>query len=107
MEPDGERRLRLLGGPGLLPGRQASHRLSRARIRVLHALAERLAPYGFDGDYLFTEWDRRMLAEDTLQRRERDQETVEAWYIAQGRDRASEVEGAKEKLLAKLEARSK
>jgi hypothetical protein len=46
-----------------------------------------------------------MLAEDTPERRERDQETVEAWYRAQGRDRTNEVEGAREKLLAKLEAR--
>ena len=48
-----------------------------------------------------------MLAEDTPERRERDRETVEAWYGAQGRDRAAEVEGAREKLLAKLETRSK
>jgi len=61
----------------------------------------------FDGDYLFAEANRRMLAEDTQERRERDRETVEAWYRAQGRDRAMEVEGAREKLLAKLEARSK
>jgi hypothetical protein len=46
-----------------------------------------------------------MLAEDTPERRERDRETVEAWYRAHGVDRAAEVEGAKEKLLAKLEAR--
>ena len=25
----------------------------RERVRSLHALAVRLAPYGFDGDYLF------------------------------------------------------
>jgi hypothetical protein len=30
---------------------------------------------------------------------------VEAWYKAQGRNRAMETEGAKETLLAKLEAR--
>jgi hypothetical protein len=80
---------------------------SRERLRALDALTERLAPYGFDGDYLFTEGDRLMLAEDTREKRERDRETVEAWYRAQGVDRASEVEGAREKLLAKLEARSK
>jgi len=79
---------------------------SRERARALQALAERLAPDGFDGDYLSTEGDRRMLAEDTPERRERDRETVEAWYRAQGIDRAAEVEGAKEKLLAKLEARA-
>src|SRR5215210_8665970 len=77
---------------------------NRERTRALHALAVRLAPYGFDGDHLFVEGDRRMLAEDTPRSQERDQETVEAWYRAQGKDRAEEVEGAKEKLLAKLEA---
>jgi hypothetical protein len=50
--------------------------------------------------------DRQMLAEDTPERREGDRETVEAWYTAQGIDRASEVEGAKERLLARLGARS-
>jgi hypothetical protein len=79
---------------------------SREGVRSLHALAQRLAPYGFDGDYLFTEGDRLMLAEDTAERRQRDREIVEAWYRAQGKDRAAEVEGAKEKLLAKLAARA-
>jgi hypothetical protein len=78
---------------------------NRERLRSLYALAERLEKYGFDGDYLFGEANRRMLAEDTQERRRRDRETVEAWYRAQGRDRATETEGAKEKLLAKLEAR--
>jgi len=73
----------------------------------MHTLAERLEKYGFDGDYLFVEANRRMLAEDTPERQGRDRETVEAWYRSKGRDRASEAEGAKEKLLAKLEARSK
>jgi hypothetical protein len=80
---------------------------NRQQVRALHALVERLAPHGFDGDYLFVEANRRMLAEDTPGRRERDREIVEAWYRAQGTDRASEVEGARERLLAKLEARSK
>jgi hypothetical protein len=80
---------------------------NRERARALHALALRLAPYGFDGDYLFTEGDRLMLAEDTPERRERDRETIEAWYRAQGRDRVAEAEGAKEKLLAKIGARCK
>jgi hypothetical protein len=77
---------------------------NRQQVRALNALAERLKKYGFDGDYLFTEENRRMLAEeDTPERREGDRETVEAWYRAQGRDRAAEVEGAREKLLAKLQ----
>ena len=42
---------------------------------------------------------------DTPEQQERDREIVEAWYRAQGVDRAAEVEGAKEKLLAKLETR--
>jgi hypothetical protein len=46
-----------------------------------------------------------MLAEDTQEQRAKDRETVEAWYRAQGRDRVAEVEGAKEKLLARLDAR--
>jgi hypothetical protein len=78
---------------------------NRESVRAMHALAKRLEKYGFEGDYLFVEANRRMLAEDTPGRRERDRETVEAWYRAQGRDRAAEVEGAREKLLAKLEAR--
>jgi hypothetical protein len=80
---------------------------NREEVRALYALAERLRPHGFDGDYLFVEANRRMLAEDTPDRRGRDREIVEAWYKAQGRDRAAKVEGAREKLLAKLKARSK
>jgi hypothetical protein len=75
---------------------------NRERVRALHALAERLEQYGFDGDYLFVETDRQLLAEDTPERREGDRNTVEAWYMVQGRDRAAEVEGAREKLLAIL-----
>jgi hypothetical protein len=78
---------------------------NRERIRSLHALAERLEKYGFDSDHLFVEANQRMLAEDSPELRERDQEIVEAWYTAQGRDRTAEVEGAREKLLARLEAR--
>lgn len=94
---------RLIGQPSVNEYLDASN---RERVRALHALTERLVKYGFDGDYLFVEANRRMLAEDTREWRERDRETVEAWYRAQGRDRAVEVEGAREKLLAKLEARS-
>ena len=80
---------------------------NREEVRALHTLAERLEKYGFDGDYLFTEANRRMLAEDTPEQQERDKETVEAWHKAHGVDRAAEVEGANERLLARLEARSK
>jgi hypothetical protein len=38
---------------------------SRERVRALRALAEVLAPHGFDGSYLFTNKTLRMLAEDT------------------------------------------
>jgi hypothetical protein len=79
---------------------------NRERVRALYALAGRLEKYGYDGEYLFTEENRRMLAEDTQKRREKDREIVEAWHRAQGRDRTIEVEGAKERLLAKLAARS-
>src|SRR5215211_5089395 len=79
---------------------------SRERVRALHVLVERLAPHGFDGGHLFTEHSLRMLAEDTPESRERDREIIEAWYRAQGKDRAAAVEGSKEKLLAKLEARA-
>jgi hypothetical protein len=78
---------------------------NREGVRALHALAERLEKYGFDSEYLFTEENRRMLAEDTTGWRGKDKEIVETWYRAQGTDRASEVEGAREKLLARLEAR--
>jgi hypothetical protein len=80
---------------------------NREGVRALHALTERLKKYGFDGDYLFAEVDRLMLAEDTSERRDRDLEIVEGWHTARGRDQAMEVEGAKERLLAKLEPRSK
>jgi hypothetical protein len=79
---------------------------NRERVRALHALAERLEKYGFDGSYLSTDYSLRVLAEDTPEWGERDREVIEAWYRAQGRDRAVEVEGAREKLLARLEARS-
>jgi hypothetical protein len=78
---------------------------NRERVRSLHALAKRLAPYGFDGDYLFVEANRQMLAEDTPERREWDREIIEAWRKAQGID--PEMEGAKEKLLAMLKACSR
>jgi hypothetical protein len=80
---------------------------NRQQVRALHALAKRLEKYGFDGGYLFTGGDRRMLAEDTQEQQASDRETVEAWYRAQGMDRAVEIEGAKEKLLVKLETRGK
>jgi hypothetical protein len=79
---------------------------NRERVRALQELAERLEKYRFDGDYLFTAHSLQMLAEDTTGVQERDRETIEAWYRAQGIDRAAEVEGAREKLLAKLEARA-
>jgi hypothetical protein len=79
---------------------------NREGVRALHTLTKRLEKYGFEGDYLFVEANRRMLAEDTQERRDRDRETVEAWYRAQGRDRTAELEGAREKLLAWLEARA-
>jgi hypothetical protein len=79
---------------------------NREGVRALHTLAKRLEKYGFDGDYLFTAENRRMLADDTPEKQGRDQEIIDAWDKAQGIDRAAEVEGAKEKLLAKLEARS-
>jgi hypothetical protein len=47
------------------------------------------------------------MREDTREWRERDRMTVEVWNWAHGRDRAAEAEGAREKLLAKLEARGK
>ena len=78
---------------------------NRERARALHALAERLKKYGFDTEHLFTEYSLQMLVEDTPGRRERDRETVEAWYRTKGIDSTREVEGAKERLLAKLEPR--
>ena len=75
---------------------------NREVVRGLHMLAGRLAPYGFDGGYLFTEHSLQMLATDTLEQQVRDRDTIEAWYAVQGRDRAAEVDGAKEKLLARL-----
>jgi hypothetical protein len=78
---------------------------NREQARALHNLVARLEKYGFDGEHLFTEETLRMLSQDTPEKRQRDRETVEAWYRAQGRDRAGEVEGAREKLLARLEGR--
>jgi hypothetical protein len=78
---------------------------NRVGVRALHGLTELLVPYGFDGGYLFTDHSLRMLSEDTLEQREKDGETVEAWHRAQGLDRVAEVEGAKERLLARLGSR--
>jgi hypothetical protein len=75
---------------------------SREQTCALHALAERLEKYGFEGDYLFAAENRRMLAEDTLERRDKDRETVEAWYRAQGRDRVAEVVLMRHKVLCRL-----
>jgi hypothetical protein len=80
---------------------------NREEVRALHTLAKRLEKYGYDGGYLFTDHSLRMLAGDRPGRQDRDREIVEAWYKAQGWDREAEVEGAREKLLAKLEARGR
>jgi hypothetical protein len=80
---------------------------NREEVRALHTLAERLEKFGFNSGHIFTEANRRMQSADTQERRERDREIVEAWYKAQGKDRAAEVEGARERLLARLESRSK
>lgn len=93
----------LIGQPSVDEYLDASN---RERVRALHALTQRLMTYGFDGDYLFVEANRRMLAEDTPERRERDKETVEAWHMAQGIVPELEAERAREKLLARLGARS-
>jgi hypothetical protein len=78
---------------------------NRERVRALHTLAERLEKYGFDGDHLFTEYSLRMLGEDTPQQQAKDREVINAWHRAQSIDPETEVEGAKDKLLAKLEDR--
>jgi Tfp pilus assembly protein PilE len=52
---------------------------NREEVRALHTLAKRLEKYGYDGGYLFTDHSLR----------------------------EAEVEGAREKLLAKLEARGR
>lgn len=77
---------------------------NREQVRALHKVAGLLARYGFDGGYIFTEMDRRMLSEETPEMRHRDREVVAAWYRAQGRDRAVEAEGAKEKLATLLQS---
>jgi hypothetical protein len=77
----------------------------RGALAPFHALAERLTPHCFDGGHQFTEDNLKMLAEDTPEGRERDRETVEAWYRAQGIDRAGEAVGARERLLARLGTR--
>ena len=47
-----------------------------------------------------------MLSTDTLEQQTKVREITDAWYKARGRDRAAEVQGAKERLLPMLEARS-
>jgi hypothetical protein len=79
---------------------------NREVVRALHKVAELLAGYGFDGDYLLAERERRMLDGDTSERRRRDREIMEAWSKAQGVDRATAVEGAKVKLEAMLRVRA-
>jgi hypothetical protein len=76
---------------------------NRERTRALAVLAKRLEKYGFDGGYIFSEYSLRVLDEDTREQRARDQEIVEAWERAQGI--VPELEGANERLLAKLGAR--
>ena len=80
---------------------------NRERPRVMEGIVEKLRTFpGFPAQRVFTEWDWRLLVEDTPERRLRDREAIEARYKAQGKDRTAEVEGAKEKLLAMLEAHS-
>lgn len=79
---------------------------NREEVRALCKLAELLAPYGFDGGYLFTEENRRMLEEDTPEARERDREIVEGWYRAHGVDGTVEADGAKERLLEQVKVRN-
>jgi hypothetical protein len=47
---------------------------NREEVRAPYELAEQLAPYGFCADYLFTAANRRMLREDTAEKRKRDGE---------------------------------
>ena len=78
---------------------------NREKVRALYVLAERAALHGFDSGYLLNEYSFRMLAEDTLDQKAKDREIIDAWCEVHGRERA-EVEGAKERLLARLEAHS-
>ncbi len=79
---------------------------NREEVRTFQKLAELLAPYGFDGGHLFGEAERRMLAKDTREKREHDRGAVEQWRRTRGAEPTAEVGGAKERLLAKLEARA-
>ena len=79
---------------------------NREQVRALHVLAERLAPHGLNGDYLFTEYSFQMLPSDTPKQQAKDREIIDAWRRAQGFGREMEAERAKEKLLVMLEARS-
>ena len=78
---------------------------NREEVRTLHKVVSCSANYDLGKSCLFTGADRRMLVEDTREKREKDRETIEVWYGVQGRDRVAEVEGAKEKLLARLESK--
>ena len=79
---------------------------NREQTRGLHVLAERLAPHGLNGDYLFTEYSFQMLPSDAPKQQAKDREIIDAWRRAQGFGPEMEAERAKEKLLAMLEARS-
>ncbi len=78
---------------------------NQVEARTLHKVV-RLVPYGFDGDYLFTEHSLRMLSADSPGWERQDREIIKAWHRAQGMDRAEAI-GAKETLLARIETHSK
>ncbi len=80
---------------------------NRERARARKAVAEKPQSLpGFPAQRMFTEWDRRILSDDTPEQQVKDRETIEVWRRAQGIDPEMEAERAKEKLLAMLEARA-
>jgi hypothetical protein len=80
---------------------------NRQRARAWRAIAEEPQRFpGFLRERMFTDWDQRILLNDTPEQRERDRQTIETWRKARGIDPEKEAEKAKERLLAMLEVRA-
>jgi len=60
----------------------------------------------FVAQRMFTDWDQRILLNDTPEQRERDRQTIAMWRKAQGLDPETHAERAKEKWGAMLEVRA-
>ena len=95
---------RLLWQPSAEEYLDASNR-EHARARKAIAEKPQRLP-SFVAQRIFTDWDQRILLNDTPEQRERDRQTIATWRKAQGLGPETQAESANEKWEAMLEVRA-